>query len=63
MENNIKPIEAGKKVSEFIQALNDNFDQITDLKNHNNITRTITISQSNPNGGKDGDIWIVYEID
>lgn len=61
---NLKVIEAGKKVSDFIEDLNTNFSAIENIiDNNENINKTITITSSDqsPSGGKNGDIWIVYE--
>ena len=45
-------------VENFLTTINSNFDKI---QKDPNITRTITFSTDMPSGGKDGDIWIVYE--
>lgn len=69
---NIKPITAGKKVSEFTQDLKDNFDALNDelltkqsiiyVMKAGQSENTITIgADGSPSGGSDGDIVIVYE--
>ena len=77
MMADIKNIQAGQKVSDFIQELNDNFDML----NNENKTKQSTIYimtagetkinlnndqitvdvDGAPSGGSNGDIVIVYE--
>ena len=74
---NITNVEAGKKVSEFIQTINDNFKNL----NNENKTKQSTIyvmtagetkintnnvnitvdADGVPSGGSDGDVIIVYD--
>ena len=61
----MKKIQAGMTVENFINDLNTNFDELStnidDVSKNANVQRTIILSTSLPSGGKDGDIWIVYE--
>ena len=63
--NKLTKITAGKTVVDFLEDINDNFDEITkvinSLEDKPNVKREITIDTADPNGGSDGDIWIVYE--
>ena len=69
----IKDVEAGKKVSEFIKTINDNFKNLNNENktkqstiyvlstNEQSGDKNITVIDGVPRGGKSGDIVIVYE--
>lgn len=59
-------IQRNTTVEKFYDQLDTLFEnaeeKIDKILENENIARTITISQATPQGGKDGDIWIGYDI-
>ena len=57
-------VQSGQKVSDFINALNNNFKELDKVIGSDNMLRQIKISDTAPTDtdvGTNGDIWIVYE--